>query len=332
MKRTPIFIREPIVFDKQYDCPYECPVGYVYKITNKITGNFYIGKHVYNKPYLDEDYWGSGSLHLQNAYNYWGLNNFIREILYWENESEEILYEMEDLYVDAFHAYDHPDNYNETPGGYGFSSGDDNIAKRDDIKKRNSDWHKGKHTGTDNHRSIAVSQFSLNGEHIQDFEFTSQVKKIGANPDGVTNCCVKKSKSSGGFLWCYKSEYDLNPNIGIELSRVYNSKWENMKGKSNPSYGKIGGKSKSSKKTVRLSLQGGFIKEYESCSMTSKDGFNPNKVANCCNRVNKSHKGFRFMFKSDYEKHDSEFWIQYWSDQIESENKHRNQYNFYSKI
>lgn len=42
MKREPIQLRVPIISDKQNCCPYEEPFGYIYKITNKVNGNYYI--------------------------------------------------------------------------------------------------------------------------------------------------------------------------------------------------------------------------------------------------------------------------------------------------
>ena len=115
-------MREPIVFDKQNCCKSNCPVGYIYKITNKITGDYYIGKHCYNKPHLDNSYWGGGTKHLQDAYKFYGKENFTREILYWSYDSELDLFEKEERYIDAFHSYVASNHYNESPGGIGFTS------------------------------------------------------------------------------------------------------------------------------------------------------------------------------------------------------------------
>ena len=63
-------------------------MGYVYKYTNKHTGKWYIGSHNGNKPY----YSGSGLLFAKAKIKY-GLDSFIKEILY-TGEDYRIVEEM----------------------------------------------------------------------------------------------------------------------------------------------------------------------------------------------------------------------------------------------
>ncbi len=63
------------------------PVGYVYKVTNKINGNFYIGKR--QKSYVDEKYWGSGKIQKRELKKY-GTENFEREVLCWAKTIDEL--------------------------------------------------------------------------------------------------------------------------------------------------------------------------------------------------------------------------------------------------
>ena len=71
------------------------PVGYVYKVTNKINGNFYIGKR--QKSCVDEKYWGSGKIQQRELKKY-GTENFEREILCWARTLDE-LRALEEKYI-----------------------------------------------------------------------------------------------------------------------------------------------------------------------------------------------------------------------------------------
>ena len=59
---------------------------YIYKITNKIDGKFYIGKRSSKIP--NDDYYGSGT-HIKRAIQKYGKENFIKEIIEY-NQSAEI--------------------------------------------------------------------------------------------------------------------------------------------------------------------------------------------------------------------------------------------------
>ena len=125
-------MRQPIFLEKLTECPYEKPFGYIYLITNKENFHRYIGKHVYDKPYIDDKYWASGGKHLQNAVNNSknGKNDFLYEILAWvdgKDNSPEILgkylADLEIYYIDLLGTYINSEDYNETPGGDNYLTG-----------------------------------------------------------------------------------------------------------------------------------------------------------------------------------------------------------------
>lgn len=116
MKRVPIQLRVPIISDKQDCCPYEEPFGYIYKITNKINGHYYIGQHEFHYPWLDKSYHGSGRK-LWNAYKKYGIENFDVAILEWTDEGNEKLSELEINWIEVFGSYMFPFHYNLTFGG-----------------------------------------------------------------------------------------------------------------------------------------------------------------------------------------------------------------------
>ena len=73
-----------------------------------------------------------------------------------------------------------------------------------------------------------------------------------------------------------------------------------MTGKDNPFYGKHHTeefKKKISKKVLQFTLDGVFIREWESTMECGRNGFSQSAVCECCQGKRKSHKGFCFMYK-----------------------------------
>ena len=54
---------------------------------------------------------------------------------------------------------------------------------------------------------------------------------------------------------------------------------------------------KKSKKVLQFTLDGEFVREWESTQECGRNGFNQGHVAACCRGERKSHKGFRFIYK-----------------------------------
>jgi hypothetical protein len=86
----------------------------IYKITNKLDGKIYIGKHQTHD--LNDGYMGSGKI-LNYAINKHGIHNFSKEILFqFDNENQMNAKEAE-LVTEEFVKED--TNYNLCPGGNG---------------------------------------------------------------------------------------------------------------------------------------------------------------------------------------------------------------------
>ena len=52
-----------------------------------------------------------------------------------------------------------------------------------------------------------------------------------------------------------------------------------------------------SKKVLQFTLDGEFVREWESIAECGRNGFNRSNVSACCRGKQKTHKGFRFMYK-----------------------------------
>ena len=63
-----------------------------------------------------------------------------------------------------------------------------------------------------------------------------------------------------------------------------------------------------SKHIIQLTLDGEFVREWESAKEAGRNGFDSSHVTKCCRGKLKTHKGFRFMYYDDYkEKQFKEF-------------------------
>ena len=86
----------------------------IYKITNKINGKIYVGKHQTKD--LNDGYMGSGKL-ISASIEKYGIENFQKEILFqFDNEAEMNAREAE-LITEEFCLRE--DTYNLCPGGKG---------------------------------------------------------------------------------------------------------------------------------------------------------------------------------------------------------------------
>ena len=98
----------------------------IYKITNKINGRYYIGRHSTNN--INDNYMGSGKA-IKNAIEKYGRDSFIKEIIA-EAFSSSDLWELEKQIVDESIVKD-PMSYNMTYGGKSYLDG---LKKYDPAK------------------------------------------------------------------------------------------------------------------------------------------------------------------------------------------------------
>lgn len=86
----------------------------IYKITNKINGNIYIGKHQTKD--LNDGYMGSGK-RIRLAIEKYGIENFEKEILYQFDNEDDMNAKEAEIVTEEFVSQD--TNYNLCPGGHG---------------------------------------------------------------------------------------------------------------------------------------------------------------------------------------------------------------------
>lgn len=73
---------------------------YIYKTTNNITGEYYVGK--YKTTYLHDGFMGEGD-YMQSAVDKYGIENFSKELIYsakteggrWSEEKESVVFNID---------------------------------------------------------------------------------------------------------------------------------------------------------------------------------------------------------------------------------------------
>lgn len=180
----------------------------VYKITNKINGKIYIGKHKTDD--LDDGYFGSGKV-LKRAIKKYGIENFIKEyIQIFDNEEDMNLLESK-LVSPTFVA--NSSTYNLKLGGTG---GFDYINGNDlNIYENHSETAK---------LNIKMARVKLIHEFESNTEFQTKMSEINSNK-------MKKylQTNSPPFLGKKHSEY-TKKTIGYKNS-------QSQRGAKNSQYG-----------------------------------------------------------------------------------------------
>ena len=114
------------------------------------------------------------------------------------------------------------------------------------------------------------------------------------NPENLPEVNHKDENKKNNFVF-------LNEDGTVNKKRS-NLEWKTHKdninhGTRNERAAKANTNGKLSKKVLQLSLTGELICEYPSTRECERNGFEHGGVIKCCNGKQKTHKGFRFMYK-----------------------------------
>ena len=314
--------RQPIIVPKITECPFEHPYGYVYLYTNRINGHRYIGKHKYDKPYMDSSYKGSGTKHWQSALKRYGWESFTKEVLYWleynpnmsESQHNEILNQKEIYFIDLLGTFDNPKDYNETRGGDGISgdlmSGQNNpmygksgeLSPTWGMRGEKAPWW-GRHHTEETKRKIAKANtgkvFSqqhrdrisqANEGHPPSEKQKEAVRRMCQQRTGANNPMWKggkyaRNKKHSEFMEGQR----MSPNTEFTSESA------------------AGAKNSQARPVVQLTESGELVQEFsylkEVKSLYPAQFPSEEGVRNCCKGKQFKYKGYRWMYKEDYEKH-----------------------------
>lgn len=137
-----------------------------------------------------------------------------------------------------------------------------------------------------NRRDISIIQLSLGGDYIAEFLSVSEASRaVGLKfPSAITPCLLDINKTAKGYKWMYKTEYEKIKNLPKET--IFTN--EDLK--------KVG--------IIQLSLNGEFIREWESLVKASKflGQADSSAISRVCRGKSKTSGGYKWMYKEDYEK------------------------------
>lgn len=162
----------------------------IYRVTNKINGKFYIGKHQTSCVY--DDYYGSGK-NIKRAIKKYGKENFYKEVLFVFNTEQEMNDKEKEIITEEFVA--NKRNYNVGVGGEGGPHFKDKkhstktknklrdmaLGKKltDESKQKISEIHKGKITSKETKEKISKSRkkaYEISGKKY-DNSFWTEVQE-----------------------------------------------------------------------------------------------------------------------------------------------------------
>ena len=102
----------------------------IYKVTNKLNGKFYIGKHQTKK--VDDAYYGSGKA-IKEAIQKYGVENFYKEVLFIFDTEDDMNNKEKELITEEF--VNRKDTYNLGVGGEGGAHFKGRVHSSETIKK-----------------------------------------------------------------------------------------------------------------------------------------------------------------------------------------------------
>ena len=114
------------------------------------------------------------------------------------------------------------------------------------------------------------------------------------NPENLPQVNHKDEDKTNNFVF-------LNEDGTVNKEKS-NLEWKSPKdncnhGTRNERIAKAQTNGKQSKKVIQLSLDGDFIREWESTQECGRNGFDQGHVAACCRGELKTHKGFRWEYE-----------------------------------
>lgn len=236
-------------------------MGFIYQITNTLTGDFYIGQTKQNiNRRFNNHVWNAknkkGNNIFYNAINKYGIDKFNITLL------EEVKNDMLDI-KEIEYISTHNPKYNTAKGGsttLGF------------LGKKLSTEHK---KALDKSKEVKIYQYDLEGKFLNSFDSVQKAALYLGDvkyQKTISHCVNKKQKSSHNYIW----------------SKTFLSNIGSLQ------------KNTAAKKVTQCTKDGVIIKIWGSALEAEKlGGFCSSKISNCCKGKRITHSNFKWYYAED---------------------------------
>lgn len=279
----------------------------IYVIRNTLNDKVYIGKSVdYEKRIYEHKRRlinnNHDNIYLQRSWNKYGEDAFNFSLI--EECEEEYLNDREILYIKMFESNTINKGYNLTAGGDGATG----YRHTEETKKKLSEMqigkklplrtierislaHKGKTPKNINiliERNKAISkniiQINCNDESVKLWESIQEcARNLNIHATNIVKCLKGTYKTCSGNIFMYEEEFDQNDMNIANLITERSEKKRTVKG------------------IVKLTLDFEFVESYDSMKELESEGFVRQYLRLCCINKKDSYKGFKWMYKKDYD-------------------------------
>ena len=243
----------------------------VYCYTNKINGKKYVGQTI-QKLRKRHGQHLSGKQLIDKKLKQYGVENFKLEVLHLAD-----MYSIDMLERHYIYFFD---TFVKNGKGYNVSSGGHNGSPWAGKTEEELEEWKVKY---------GTPIVGVGIDSILSYKYIEEAKKDGFNPKRISTTCTyhhnpevflgkykHRYVSHKGYKWYYKEDYD-------RLSEEKKSRTL-------------------LKNIVAISTKSEEVLFFENISQISNSGFNINCVYICCRGESKTHKGYKWYYKEDYDK------------------------------
>lgn len=249
----------------------ECLSG-IYKITNRTTKKIYIGSATnfcrrWSAHYSLLRRNKHENEYLQNAWNKYGENDFVFEILEYVEDKKELL-SREQYWLDFTRCYDRKIGFNI-----------DTIAGNS-LGRKTSHKTKEKLKRVKNKQ---VEQFDCNGVYIKEWISVNEVSRVlGYSCGNVCNCCNHKLLQYKNSIWIYKDKVEQE---GFRIDKYVFMLRDRQEWIQN------------NKRVNQYTLDGVFLKQWKSIKVASDElKIRDYDILQCCKKKMSSYCNYIWRF------------------------------------